>query len=63
MVEWVPASDPMFVSLMRGRTELYAGIGEEDFLPRAGLFRVVRQTWRWAMGVILILLELEHGGE
>jgi len=59
LVEWVPASDAMYVSLMRGRTELYAGIGEADFLAAcAGLFRVVRRT-ALGNGRVMFLLELE----
>ena len=32
LVEWVPASDPMFQSLMRGRDDLYGGLHEDDLL-------------------------------
>jgi SAM-dependent methyltransferase len=43
VVEWVPATDPMFVSLMRGRDELYGSLGEKDFLEACeGLFTSTR---------------------
>ena len=32
LVEWVPVTDPMFQSLMRGRDALYGGLNEEDLL-------------------------------
>ena len=32
VVEWVPVSDPMFQSLMRGRDSLYGALTEEDLL-------------------------------
>ena len=32
VVEWVPVSDPMFQSLMRGRDSLYGSLTEEDLL-------------------------------
>jgi hypothetical protein len=32
VVEWVPVSDPMFQSLMRGRDSLYGALSEEDLL-------------------------------
>jgi hypothetical protein len=44
IVEWVPVSDPMFQSLMRGRDTLYGALSEADLLAAAaGRFRVVRQ--------------------
>lgn len=32
VVEWVPATDPMYVSLMRGRDELYGSLTDADLL-------------------------------
>jgi SAM-dependent methyltransferase len=32
IVEWVPATDPMFVELVRGREELYASLDESVFV-------------------------------
>jgi SAM-dependent methyltransferase len=44
VVEWVPATDPMFVSLMRGRDELYGSLSESDLMQaRDGLFRVEKR--------------------
>ena len=41
IVEWVPVTDPMFQSLMRGRDALYGSLVESDFLEAcAGLFDV-----------------------
>ena len=35
IVEWVPASDPRFVDLLRGREELYEHLDEAAFLRAA----------------------------
>lgn len=44
VLEWVPASDPMFRSLMRGRDELYGTLCEEDLLrASANRFHVLRR--------------------
>jgi hypothetical protein len=44
VVEWVPATDPMFVSLMRGRDALYGSLTEADLLTACeGRFRTVRR--------------------
>ena len=44
IVEWVPVTDPMFVSLMRGRDELYGGLAESDLLVACeGRFQTVRR--------------------
>lgn len=44
ILEWVPVTDPMYQSLMRGRDELYGALTEDD-LPAAceGRFRVLRR--------------------
>jgi SAM-dependent methyltransferase len=42
IVEWVPATDPMYRSLMRGRDDLYGGLSEADLLSACdGLFLTV----------------------
>jgi SAM-dependent methyltransferase len=44
VIEWVPVSDPMFQSLMRGRDDLYAHLTESDLLAAAsGRFHVLRR--------------------
>jgi SAM-dependent methyltransferase len=44
VVEWVPATDPMFVSLMRGRDDLYGSLSESDLMQACdGLFRVEKR--------------------
>ncbi len=57
IVEWVPVSDPMFQSLMRGRDSLYGQLNEKDLSTAVeGLFREVE---RFALqnGRILYLFE------
>ncbi len=57
IVEWVPVSDPMFQSLLRGRDALYGHLSEEELrAATAGLFREVE---RFALqnGRILYLFE------
>jgi len=57
IVEWVPVEDPMFQSLMRGRTELYGHLHERDLLAACeGLFRVAAEH-RLTNGRVLFLLE------
>jgi hypothetical protein len=57
LLEWVPVSDPMFQSLMRGRDELYGNLTEAD-LERAcvGRFSLLRRE-PLANGRVLMLLE------
>ncbi len=44
VVEWVPVSDPMFQSLMRGRDSLYGHLSEEHLRSAAmGLFREIER--------------------
>jgi SAM-dependent methyltransferase len=59
LVEWVPVSDPMFQSLMRGRDELYGHLSEADF-DRActGRFKTLRRQ-PLDNGRVLLLLEKE----
>ncbi len=61
VVEWVPATDPMFVSLMRGRDALYGSLSEGDLVAACeGLFSMVR-TETLGNGRILYLLERISG--
>jgi 2-polyprenyl-3-methyl-5-hydroxy-6-metoxy-1,4-benzoquinol methylase len=61
IVEWVPVSDPMYQSLMRGRDELYGSLTETDLLSAAAAYfhPVLQQTL--GNGRILFLLELLPG--
>jgi SAM-dependent methyltransferase len=44
VIEWVPVTDPMFQSLMRGRDELYGALTEDDLLKACvGRFHVLRR--------------------
>jgi SAM-dependent methyltransferase len=57
ILEWVPVEDPMFQSLMRGRTSLYGHLHERDLLATAeGRFRVAAEH-RLANGRVLFLFE------
>jgi SAM-dependent methyltransferase len=57
IIEWVPVSDPMFQSLMRGRDALYGSLSEADLLVAcAGRFRMIDRC-ALANGRILLLFE------
>jgi hypothetical protein len=44
VVEWVPVTDPMFQSLMRGRDTLYGSLTENDLLAACqGRFHTIRR--------------------
>jgi SAM-dependent methyltransferase len=61
MIEWVPADDPMYQSLMRGRDSLYGSLTEADLLDAcSGRFQVVN---RQALdnGRVLFLFEKISG--
>ena len=61
VVEWVPVTDPMFQSLMRGRDALYGGLMEAHLLDAcAGRF-CVRERLVLGNGRVLMLLEKEPG--
>jgi hypothetical protein len=61
IVEWVPATDPMFVSLMRGRDDLYGSLSEADLMTACEkLFRVVRKE-TLGNGRVLLLMERSFG--
>jgi SAM-dependent methyltransferase len=45
IVEWVPPTDPMYQSLMRGRDNLYGSLAEQDLLAACeGRFRVLKRN-------------------
>jgi SAM-dependent methyltransferase len=57
LLEWVPPSDPMFQSLLRGRDSLYGALCEDDLLAAcAGLFRTLRRE-TLTNGRVLFLME------
>jgi 2-polyprenyl-3-methyl-5-hydroxy-6-metoxy-1,4-benzoquinol methylase len=61
IVEWVPVSDPMYQSLMRGRDELYGALTEADLVTAAAAyFHPVRQQ-TLGNGRVLFLMELLPG--
>jgi SAM-dependent methyltransferase len=56
VVEWVPATDPMFVSLMRGRDELYGSLNESDLMTACeGLFEIERRHLLGNGRILLVL--------
>ncbi|MFZ0661693.1 MAG: class I SAM-dependent methyltransferase [Acidobacteriaceae bacterium] len=57
IVEWVPATDPRFAELVRGRDDLYGHLSEAEFLAAIEpLFRITAQH-RLKNGRALFLLE------
>jgi SAM-dependent methyltransferase len=57
LVEWVPVTDPMYQSLMRGRDNLYGALTEADLLRACSVcFRPIRQE-TLGNGRILFLFE------
>jgi SAM-dependent methyltransferase len=57
LLEWVPPTDPMFQSLLRGRDSLYGALSEDALLAACdGLFRSVRRE-TLTNGRVLFLLE------
>jgi 2-polyprenyl-3-methyl-5-hydroxy-6-metoxy-1,4-benzoquinol methylase len=59
VIEWVPVTDPMFQSLMRGRDSLYGALTEGDFLNAcSGRFRALERH-PLENGRILFLLAKE----
>ena len=57
IVEWVPASDPRFVELVRGREEIYGHLDEVAFVTAMERFFVTTQKERLKNGRTLYLLE------
>jgi len=58
IVEWVPASDPRFAELMRGREEIYGHLNETAFVTAMEHYFVTVQKERLKNGRTLYLLEL-----
>jgi hypothetical protein len=57
VLEWVPVTDPMFQSLLRGRDDLYGSLSEDDLHKACeGRFRSLRRV-ALGNGRVLILLE------
>lgn len=57
IVEWVPTTDPMYKSLMRGRDDLYGSLTDADLLAASEpYFRLIRREVL-GNGRILILFE------
>lgn len=57
IVEWVPASDPRFAELVRGRDELYAHLNEAAFVAAAEKHFSITMQERLKNGRVLFLLE------
>jgi SAM-dependent methyltransferase len=57
IVEWVPASDPRFVDLLRGREELYSHLDEAAFLRAAELHFTVVLREALPNGRVLVALQ------
>jgi len=58
IVEWVPASDPRFAELVRGREHLYEHLNEAAFVTVLERYFVLMQKERLKNGRTLYLLEL-----
>lgn len=58
IVEWVPASDPRFAELVRGREEIYGHLDEAGFVTAIERYFLVAQKERLKNGRVLYLLEL-----
>jgi SAM-dependent methyltransferase len=58
IVEWVPAGDPMYVELMRGREELYGHLDEAAFVTAMERYFRIAQKERLNNGRTLCLLEV-----
>ena len=58
IVEWVPANDPRFAELVRGREHLYEQLNETAFVAALERYFVAMQRERLKNGRTLYLLEL-----
>ncbi len=58
IVEWVPATDPRFVDLVRGRDDLYGHLSEEDFLAAMRPFFSIAMSEKLANGRTLYLFQV-----
>ena len=50
LIEWVPATDPMFVALLRGREAMYGQLSEAGFLEEFGRFFTIAGSVRLENG-------------
>lgn len=57
IVEWVPANDPRFAELVRGRDELYGHLNEAAFVDAAGRYFSIAAQHKLKNGRTLFLLE------
>lgn len=57
IVEWVPATDPRFVDLMRGREALYGHLDEAAFAAAMGVYFTVAKREALPNGRVLFLLQ------
>jgi SAM-dependent methyltransferase len=57
VLEWVPASDPMFQQWLRGRDDLYGHLSEDDLAQAFSPFFTVTDRSQLANGRVLFLLE------
>jgi SAM-dependent methyltransferase len=57
IMEWVPASDPRFAELVRGRDELYAHLNEAAFVAAVEKHFSIAEQQRLNNGRVLFLLE------
>ena len=63
VVEWVPATDPMYQEWLRGRDDLYGRLGEDDLTQAfAPFFRVADRTELGNKRVLLLFERLEADG-
>lgn len=61
VVEWVPVTDPMFQSLMRGRGDLYGGLTESDLLAACeGQFTVKHRLVLGNNRVLFLMETVQH---
>ena len=64
LIEWVPVSDPMFQSLMRGRDSLYGALTASDFLEAcASHFHLLRSTQLENGRTLFLFEKLTPNGE
>jgi SAM-dependent methyltransferase len=55
VVEWVPVTDPMFVSLVRGREDLYGELSERDLMAACEGLLAVERREELTNGRVLLL--------
>ena len=57
VIEWVPTTDPMYISLMRGRDDLYGGINEHHLTAACEGRFAMQKRLTLSNGRILLLFE------